>query len=74
MSILIPRGNAIGAARLKAGLSLRGLAIKTKTHYSTLSNVENEKGSVTPRIAKSICDALGARFDELFEIVEKGHN
>lgn len=70
MSIILPKTKELGSARLKAGLSLRGLAIKTKVHYSTLSNAENGKGSVSPRIAKAICEALGYGFEELFEIVE----
>lgn len=70
MSVVIPKGEKIGALRIKSGLSLRGLAIKAKVHYSTISNIENCKGSVRPSIAKSICQALNAEFDDLFEIVD----
>jgi len=74
MSIIIPKSNQIRIARIKNGSSLRKFSIETKTHYSTLSNIENEKGNVTPRVAKAICDALNRSFDELFEIkdVKKG--
>jgi len=70
MTKIKPKGKEINEIRIKTGLSLRGLAIKTKTHYATLSNLEHEKGNVTPRIAKSICEALKQDFDQLFEIVD----
>lgn len=70
MTIIVPRGKDIKELRIKKGLSLRGLAIKSKTHYSTISNVENVKCNATPRTAKAICDALGKTFDDLFDIKE----
>jgi transcriptional regulator with XRE-family HTH domain len=69
VSTITSKSREIKAARLRAGLSLRGLAMKTKTHYSTLSNVENGKGCVSPRVARAVSDALNVNFDDLFEIV-----
>ena len=70
MISIVPKGKEIKELRIKKGLSLRGLAIKSKTHYSTISNVENSKCSASPKTAKAICDALGKCFDDLFEIRE----
>ncbi len=68
MSRVLPKSEALGAVRIKAGLSLRGLALKTKVHYSTLHNAENGKGGVSPRVANAICSALKVNFDDLFRI------
>ena len=68
MTTIVPKGKQIKELRIKRGLSLRGLAIKSNTHYSTISNVENAKCNTTPKSAKAICHALGKAFDDLFEI------
>jgi transcriptional regulator with XRE-family HTH domain len=66
---IVPKSEKIKILRIKSGFSMRGLATETKTHYSTISNIENAKGSVLPKTAKAICDALKQEFDDLFEIV-----
>lgn len=70
LTTIVPRSKEIKELRIKKGLSLRGLAIKSSTHYSTISNIENARSNATPKTAKSICDALGKMFDDLFEIKE----
>lgn len=69
---IIPKPKEIRKVRLMSGLSLRDLAIEARVHYSTISNIENAKGYVSPKTAKAICSALNMKFDDLFEIVEKG--
>lgn len=68
---IIPKSKNLSQARIRNGYSLRDLAAKSKVHYSTISNLENGRTSVTPKTAKAICDTLNKEFDELFEIVER---
>ncbi len=71
MTTIVPKGKEIKELRIRRGLSLRGLARKSNTHYSTISNAENVRCNATPKTAKAICDALQKSFDELFDIKEE---
>lgn len=54
--------------RIKSGLSQRELAGRAKINHSTIANIEAGRAGTGAGTAKSICTALNADFDELFEI------
>jgi transcriptional regulator with XRE-family HTH domain len=67
MLIITARPNALQSARLRKGYSLREMAKISGVNFSTIS--KTEKGvqkRVTPRVARQICEALEASFDDLF--------
>jgi transcriptional regulator with XRE-family HTH domain len=69
MSQIKGKGVKINKKRIKKGWSLRDFSKKTGINISNLSSIENKNKSVMPKTAKSICEALGEEFDELFEII-----
>jgi DNA-binding XRE family transcriptional regulator len=58
------------ATRLKNGMSIRSLAKKAGINPTTVFKVSAGKCNATPTTAKKICEALGEKFDELFEVKE----
>ena len=68
--MVYPKVTTLRERRIKAGFSMRGLAMKAGVHYATVSNVERTGHNVTPATAKALCDALHAPFDDLFTIAE----
>jgi len=56
--------------RIESGFSMRGLAEKSGLNCATISRIEQCSKTVNPRTAKSICEALEAPFNSLFEIPE----
>jgi len=57
-------------ARLKqlregAGLTIRALADKTGTHYTTIGKLETDERSVSLRLAVVLAEALGVNVSEL---------
>ncbi|MFZ5591735.1 MAG: helix-turn-helix domain-containing protein [Bacillota bacterium] len=72
MLTIIARPNALQAARLRRGYSLRELAEISGVNFSTISKTEKGvQGRITPRVAKRICTALEASFDDFFIIAPK---
>lgn len=58
--------------RIKSGMSIRALSKAAGLSSATVFKIENKETPPLPSTAKKICTALGASFDDLFEIVEKG--
>lgn len=56
-------------ARLRQGLTLRGLGELTGLTERTILRVEQGK-AVRPSTAQKLCSALSCSFDELFDIRE----
>lgn len=57
--------------RITNGLSIRRLAQITKLNASTIQKIETHKSRPNPSTALKICKALGVKFDEIFEVIEK---
>lgn len=70
MHTIIAKDDLIKRLRITNGYSIRGFGIKTGLNPVTIQNLEGQKTSPTPSTAKKICNALGVKFDDLFEIVE----
>lgn len=66
--MIIPNGREVSFARIKAGLSMRELGRISGVNMSVISQMEAHNKPVAPKTAKSICDALGKDFGELFTI------
>lgn len=58
-------------ARIIAGLSMSGLAQKTRLNQATISYIESGKRNPSPATAKKICDVLKQPFENLFELKEE---
>jgi len=58
-------------ARIKAGLSIRGLSKSAGLSTATVLKIENGDSKPAPATAKKLCDALGASFDDLFIFYEE---
>lgn len=58
-------------ARIQHGLSIRGLADKAGVNPTTIHKLEKGLSSPHPNTAYKICDALGVKFDDLFELADK---
>lgn len=58
-------------ARIIRGLTQTGLAEKIGINKSLISRLESGRGQTSPANVIKICKALGAKFEDLFEIVEK---
>ena len=56
-------------ARMKHGFSLRALAQASGVAHVNLCHIENGS-ALTPTTAQKICAALGANFDDIFELKE----
>ncbi len=59
--------------RIKTGLSKSDLARNAEMNHSVICRVENG-GSISPKSAKAICEALGEEFETLFEIEPRKGN
>lgn len=66
--MIVPNGRKISFVRIKAGLSMRELGRIANVNMSVISQAESRNKPVAPKTAKSICDALGKDFGELFTI------
>jgi transcriptional regulator with XRE-family HTH domain len=68
LTIKVKGNSGLTLTRIRKGMSMNELSKKAGLNVAAISRVEN--GSVTPRpkTAQKICDALGAQFDEIFEI------
>ena len=65
------KNNAVQKTRVTKGLSLRKLSEQSGVNYVTISKMENGKTSPNPSTALKVCNALGVKFEELFEIVTR---
>lgn len=59
-------------ARIERGLSQRGLARAAGLSGPFVSQIETGRRNPGPAAARKICEALGARFDDLFYICKRG--
>jgi transcriptional regulator with XRE-family HTH domain len=59
----------ITEARMRIGLSQRGLCRVTGLSSPFISQLENQNRNASPEAVKKICEALNMTFDHLFEIV-----
>lgn len=57
------------AARVKAGFSQRALARRAGIANGHLSQIERGLRNPSPKVARKIIVALGAEFNDLFELV-----
>ena len=64
---VIVRGDALIDSRIRSGMTVTDLARKAKVNHASIVRAEQGK-NVTPKIALSICEAVGKSFDDLFEI------
>ncbi|TYQ14767.1 UNVERIFIED_CONTAM: DNA-binding XRE family transcriptional regulator [Acetivibrio alkalicellulosi] len=71
MTTIIVNASKLAELRIKAGFTQNLLAKASGTNVSLISRLE--KGDHTPRpdSALKICNALGVRFDDLFEISDE---
>lgn len=75
MLTIAAKPNALQAARLKKGYSLRELGGKAEVNYSTISKVERGiQKSVSPRVARQIYEALEGEFDDFFMLKNSEEN
>ena len=58
-------------AMIKSGFTGAGLARTTGISQSYIVYVLQGKRNILPPTAKKICDALGCKFDDIFDIKEK---
>lgn len=65
------KGDSLTRMRVRAGFTASALARKIGATGCVITKAESGNG-VYPHTAKAICDALGADFDDLFEIVRAG--
>lgn len=70
--VLHAKENQLRKTRIKKGMSIRALSKNSGLSTATICKAENGNAFPMPMTAKKICDALGADFDDLFEIIEKG--
>ncbi|CAI8875980.1 Helix-turn-helix transcriptional regulator [Brevibacillus sp. IT-7CA2] len=54
--------------RIKKGYSQRGLAREINRAVSYISQLESGNRNPSPQVAKEICDALDAQFEDIFFI------
>ncbi len=64
---IVTKGDAVRRARIVAGYTSAELAKAVEISRPMLSSIENGAGT-SVKTAHRIADALGASFDELFEI------
>lgn len=69
MSKIRAKGKNLAEARIRKFLTVKELAEMTSVNVAIICRSENGKSSPNPKAAKAICEALGAEFDDLFEIV-----
>ena len=53
-------GNTLRAARVAAGISLRGMADKVGVHYSHLARIESGERPATPDLVARIEDVIAS--------------
>ena len=58
-------GKALRARREVAGLTLQWLSEAAGTHFTTISQIENGKRSVSLRVAAQLAAALDVSLDDL---------
>jgi len=68
--MIIAKTNTIKTRLMKAGYTGAELSRKIKVTQPYICLVLNGKATVLAPTAKKICDALGCKFDEIFEIKE----
>lgn len=71
MKIISVKDKELLEVRLAKCLTQRALADKAGITQTTVFSLENKKTTPTPTTAKKICEALGVKFDEVFEIIDK---
>lgn len=70
--MILSKNRRISMIRIQKGLSMRQLAVSAGVNVGTISCIESKPKSVTPQTAKRVCDALGVRMEDVFEIRLEG--
>lgn len=65
---LITKTEQLIEARIRKGLSQRGLATKAGITSGYISQIENGLYNPSPKVAQKIAEALSIDFDEIFLI------
>jgi len=68
MNTIMVKSDVMKRQRITKGLSIRRLAEISKLNAVTIQKIETQNSRPNPSTAKKICNALGAEFDEIFEI------
>ena len=68
MKNIITNANHVKKTRVRKGLSVRMLADKSGLNPSTIWNIENGRKKPNPQTAIKLCNGLGKKFDDLFEL------
>lgn len=59
----------LAVTRIEKGYTLRSLAKVSDVDHSTINKLENHiQKTTTPTTAKKLCDALGVRFEDIFNV------